>query len=622
MYRSALIFLAATTILHGQSATFQWIQQIGGSQGQAIAGVGADSQGNVYVAGSTSSADFPVKSAWQPHRGGSAVLRIDGPGGQWQNLYSFGLNSVTALSADPRNPNTVYAAAADGLLHSTDAGATWTALGHPDGTLYGLAIDPSASNVLYAATIGNGVHKSIDGGASWTAINNGIVPYSDGKLYAYNVWVDPHQPNVIFAATSAGLARSSDSGGSWQTNGQFQLARTSGMAFDANTPGLVYAGGFKGLQRSTDDGATWTPLPIPNNIDIVSSSGYFEVDSIVIDPKNPAILYVANAYGGLFKSLDSGNTWALKQLGGGVGYLTADPATGALYASVGSAQILTSLDGFNTSAQVGPTVSYLTSLLLAGQHLFLGSQANSDVFVAKFDPQGNPIYATYFGGAANDQANGMVVDAGGSVYVTGSTGSSDFPVSQGAYAKSGGNFVFKLNPDGSMGYSTYFATPSTTPYAIAVDADGHALITGITHDGLPVTAGAYQTKFAGVYPPCCSIGLGPPPPSNAFLTKFDTAGASLVFSTYVGNQQDVAFALALGPDGSAVLAGSNALYRLNSDGSALLANTTLPASIWAVTEDGAGNIYAGGTTSSSSSQRFPLTSGAFQTFPFPFVQLP
>ena len=100
MRHGPLVLFAVAAALHGQSATFQWIQQIGGSQGQSIAGIGTDSKGNIYVAGNTSSLDFPVKSAIQPHPGGSGLFRVDGPGGPWQNLYGSGFNSVTALGSD------------------------------------------------------------------------------------------------------------------------------------------------------------------------------------------------------------------------------------------------------------------------------------------------------------------------------------------------------------------------------------------------------------------------------------------------------------------------------------------------------------------------------------------
>ena len=137
-----------------------------------------------------------------------------------------------------------------------------------------------------------------------------------------------------------------------------------------------------------------------------------------------------------------------------------------------------------------------------------------DVYVTKLDPSGNLVYSTLFGGTGNDLATAMTVDSSGSVYVTGTTTSKDFPVTPGAYATSGGSFVFKLNPDGSLGYSTYLApfgpsenttTIGNVPAAIAVDSSGSAYIAGNSNGGMPVTSRAFQPTCATPPP----IGLGP-----------------------------------------------------------------------------------------------------------------
>jgi uncharacterized protein (TIGR03437 family) len=610
-----LVFLAMAAGAYAQSATFQWVRQIGGSQGQSVAGVATDSLGNIYVAGNTSSLDFPTKSAFQARPGGSGLYRIDAPGAPWQNLYNSGLTSVAALSVDFRNANTLYAAGTQGLFRTSDAGATWSSLGSFDVEVDAVAVDPSASNVLYAGTFGEGIYKTTDGGANWTAINNGISAGGNGILTVYKVWIDPAQPSVLLASTAPGLVRSTDGGATWQTNSQVSLnPGFTDMAFDSNTPGLVYLATGASLLKSTDHGITWTALTQPVQP--------YEPDSILIDPRHPGTLYTAGLYGGFWVSKDGGNTWTdpYPQYTISLGPLAADPASGAVYLVAGG-DVFLSANGFATATAVGALSSGITSLVVAGGRLFAGVQASSDVFVTKFDPQGNPIYATYFGGTGTDEATAMTVDASGSVYVTGVTSSVDFPVSPGAFAKSGGNFVFKLNRDGSLGYSTYFSPAGTTPYAIAVDGGGHAYIAGISYGNLPVTAGSYQTTLQGSYPCCSILGPGPPPVSNAFLAEFDASGASLMFSTYIGSYATFAQVLALTPDGNAILAGAGSLYRMRGDGSALLNSGSLPGAIWALTVDGNANIYAGGLTGSANTP-FPTTAGAFQTAPYSVPSLP
>jgi hypothetical protein len=87
-----------------------------------------------------------------------------------------------------------------------------------------------------------------------------------------------------------------------------------------------------------------------------------------------------------------------------------------------------------------------------------GSQ---DAVVAEVNPAGSAfVYATYLGGPGNDQGTGIAIDPSGNAYVTGSTSSSSFPTTSGAFQTTyGGNgdaFVTELNPSGSgLLYSTY-----------------------------------------------------------------------------------------------------------------------------------------------------------------------
>ena len=132
------------------------------------------------------------------------------------------------------------------------------------------------------------------------------------------------------------------------------------------------------------------------------------------------------------------------------------------------------LAGLGADAQgniylAGTTQSPNFQTKAAAQSQFAGA---SDVFVTKLDPDGNIVYSTYFGGSGAELATAMTVDPYGGVYVTGTTTSIDFPTTPGAYSSSvppasGGapfiTFLFKLNPDGSVGYATYFSTSNVSP---------------------------------------------------------------------------------------------------------------------------------------------------------------
>jgi Beta-propeller repeat/Fibronectin type III domain len=155
----------------------------------------------------------------------------------------------------------------------------------------------------------------------------------------------------------------------------------------------------------------------------------------------------------------------------------------------------------------------------------------SDAFVTVINAAGNDyIYSTFLGGSGSDLGNGIAVDSSFNVYVTGSTGSSNFPVKsayQSAFA--GGNadaFVSKINAAGSaLVYSTYLGGGQFDAGAgIAVDSGGNAYLTGQT-DSLapapfPTTANATQSALAGGF--------------DAFVSELNPAGAQLLFSTYLG----------------------------------------------------------------------------------------
>jgi uncharacterized protein (TIGR03437 family) len=609
VFRISILLAASALISQAQSGTFRWIRQIGGSGTQSLAGIATDTQGNTYAAGSTTSLDFPVQNAIQPHPAASGLFRIDGAGSSWQNLYQAGLSAATTVTADPRDPRIIYATGATDIHRSADAGATWTLLATLSvTTINGFAIDPTNSGVLYAASVGQGMLKSIDGGATWTAIDNGIAVAPDSVLAVRGIWIDPNHPSVLFTtgyvASGYTLIRSADAGATWQPLADPAVSGLDTVSFDPFTPGKVYATSDLRSAFSTDDGLTWSALaPVDST---------WQPFVILPDPNHPGVLY-AGAEDALWKSVDGGMTWTRKGESAAP-MLALDRSTGAIYAAFGY-HIVVTTDGFDTTTAIGPpALPGISALAAAGGRLFVGESATTDVFVVKYDSQGNVLFATYFGGSSTDVASAMTVDSAGAVYVTGTTQSLDFPATPGAYAKSGNTFLFKLNPDGSLAWSTYFAAQ---PNAIAVDSAGHAYIAGITGGNMPTTPGGYQPNFNGTF---CGIGcLISIPPTNGFLAEFDSAGASLIFSTYLGVQNESAAAVMLLPDSSAVVAGQSVLYHLNPTGSSLIGTKPVAGSIAALAPAGAGNILAAGATQSAS---FAATPGAFQTALYPQMSLP
>ena len=392
--------------------------------------------------GSTTALDFPTVAAVQPKAGGTPLVRINPVSGSTDKLYSSVLASATGIAIDSKHPSTIYSISPQGLARSTDSGGTWKTISTlPPGTsVSSLSVDPTDSNILYAATSPLGAFKSTNAAASWTAINNGIPPYSEetASLYGYSesvpsievyqIWIDPLATNVLFAAsTPSNLMRSTDGGASWSRS-SFPSALVGGLVFDPLAKGTVYAPGVLSFYKSTDDGVTWSTLPLlPDQSDPIV---------IAADPFHKGTLY-AGSRSGIFVSTDSGETWTLR-VTGPTAQIVCDPGSASVYANVDGAGIIRSTDAFRTyapiSSQAGPLAQTLVSQIqIAGSYVFVVSAPSTDVFLTKLDPRGNVVYSTYLGGTASETATGIAVGSDGSAYLAGVTSSTDFPVTKGGY---------------------------------------------------------------------------------------------------------------------------------------------------------------------------------------------
>src|SRR5438309_1066180 len=161
------------------------------------------------------------------------------------------------------------------------------------------------------------------------------------------------------------------------------------------------------------------------------------------------------------------------------------------------------------------------------------------------------VYSTYLGGSVQDEGHGIAVDSAGSAYVTGYTGSMNFPTAfafQNTYAGDLDAFVTKLNPSGSaLLYSTFLGgSGQDEGHGIAVDSAGSAYVAGLTNSTNFPTALAFQNTNAG------SLGV-----YDAFVTKLSPSGAGLVYSTYLGGSgNDLGLGIAADSAGSAYVTGS------------------------------------------------------------------
>ncbi len=246
-------------------------------------------------------------------------------------------------------------------------------------------------------------------------------------------------------------------------------------------------------------------------------------------------------------------------------------------------------------------------------------------FASKISPAGKLVYSTYFHGPTTGVTlvTSIAADSAGNAYIAGDTTDSALPVITGAFQTTSdgrSGFVAKFDPTGSkLLYCTYLTanTPSGVA-AIAVDSQGDAYVTGVLSPKLdqqvttfPVTAGAFQTT-APSYPIQSNPGFG-------FVTKLNTAGSALVYSTLLYSSQQVRpYALTVDSAGSAIVAGftiasdfpttpgsllqcspggsPSFLFKLSADGSQAAYSTYFGSEqISTIAVDSAGAIYFWGS---------------------------
>ncbi|MEW5986902.1 MAG: SBBP repeat-containing protein [Chloroflexota bacterium] len=261
-------------------------------------------------------------------------------------------------------------------------------------------------------------------------------------------------------------------------------------------------------------------------------------------------------------------------------------------------------------------------------------EGDTEVYVVKVSADGSElVYATYLGGQAADSGWGIAIDSEGYAYVTGGTGSDDFPTTPGACdtTYNGGLndvFVAKLNMAGTeLAYSTYLGgSGSDSGRGVAVNEMGQTFITGlVTSTDFPTTPGAFDTTYnGGDY--------------DAFVARLNAAGSNLLYSTYLGgNGADYGHVIGIDSQGNATVTGDvestdfpvtagafDTTYnggtadayvtKVSPAGSALVYSAYLGGSnydrAFGLAVDQAGSAYVVGRTESAD---FPATVGAFDT---------
>lgn len=181
-----------------------------------------------------------------------------------------------------------------------------------------------------------------------------------------------------------------------------------------------------------------------------------------------------------------------------------------------------------------------------------GGGASQDIFVAKLNPSGSSlIFSTYLGGSELEGPGSLAVGNDGSIYVAGSTESSNYPTFNAFRSTLAGSgsyrdaVVTKLSPNGdALIYSTYIGgSRDDGATGLDIDSSDQAYVTGQTSSVDFPTAQAFQPSLRGG--------------ADVFILKLSADGQTLLYSTYFGgSRNDVSFRLAVTPQGSATIVGN------------------------------------------------------------------
>jgi hypothetical protein len=230
----------------------------------------------------------------------------------------------------------------------------------------------------------------------------------------------------------------------------------------------------------------------------------------------------------------------------------------------------------------------------------------NDAFLAKFNPSGIRLWATYYGGTGSEggisnilYGKNVAVDQTGNVFLSGTTSSTSSIASGGFQELYGGGsydcYLAKFDSNGVRSWSTYYGgMGDDRGWGVATDQSGNAYLSGRTNSGANISSAGFQNSISGL--------------SDAFLASFSTTGNRICATYFGGSSVEWAYTPAVDPSGNIYLPG-------------------FTASTNGIGSNGFQNVYASGTydgflakftpCGSSSINEQMNTDNSFSIFPNP-----
>jgi hypothetical protein len=524
---------------------------LGGSGDDEIDGIVADSAGNAYVVGTTTSLDFPTLNGYTSTANSSGTVFVSvlnpsgtsllystylgGTGGEWGNQIAGGQNG------------TVYVV---GETYSSDfpvVGGFQTSIGTTMGNGFVARIDTTqagANSLVYSTYLGGGGNSTNPFGDTTlgVAVDSAGLVYvtgqttSDTSVVAFPITASAYQSSLGSANGNAFLTVLNPS----QT-GSNSLIYSTYLGGNSTTPGdagsgvTVDASGNAYITGMTTSGGS-NPFPITAGAyqtSLTNPNGDAFVTELATQQSGAGSLVYSTYLGG-------SNGWASDY-----GQAVALDASGKVYVTGGAAS-----SDFPTTAG-----AFQSSNSTAGK-----------AFIAKIDPtQTGPqslVYSTYLGGtngANGDTGTALVVDYQGSAYVVGNTSTTDFPTTPdaiqssqnskgwtGSFNNGWNGFLTHLTSDGTgVLYSSYWGGSCAETNevlgdlvdGVALDSAGSVYLGGKTcSTDYPISStSVYQASLSGIYNGfVAKFTMAPVPPSLVSVSPTSGSAGTAVTITGTG----------------------------------------------------------------------------------------
>ncbi|MCI0388177.1 MAG: Ig-like domain-containing protein [Acidobacteria bacterium] len=421
---------------------------------------------------------------------GGRVFRSTDKGANWTDT---GL-AATRVSALAASGIYLFAGSERGVFRSADDGQSWGAI---NSTLRVESLAASGATI-FAGTRG-GLYRSTDIGQSWSTVNPALQGYS-----VVGLSVDGETVFAGERSIGKGVYRSTDNGQSWievnagLTNTRvFSLTASGGAIFAGTGGGFDGSGGI--VYRSTLNGQSWTDVFLPNTtINALAGSG--------------ATIFAGTQYSGLYRSTDSGQSWAPANTGldAPLRIITSLVVSGStIFAGTVNNVYRSTNNGLSWTPAASGLGRFVISLAVSGTTIFAGTgdggvyrltnngqswtQINTgltDLSVRTIAVKGTTLFAgTSFGGVFRSSDNGdswTEVNSG----LTDKYIRSIVVVGGSLFASTGENVFISTNDGQSW---TEFNTGLTNRIAWTLAVDGPRLFAGTYGQGVFLLADNAQT---------------------------------------------------------------------------------------------------------------------------------